>query len=175
MENQQSQDADAIAPEIVESDSLPKEVDKKSNNLTVRTSTSIRRGPIPPGELSEYEKLVPGFAARYLEEVFNGAEHQRRVDLAEIEQEKRILEAQLEIFNKNHERSLSGTRRGFIAIMAALIFATILGIQGQEKVAIAIVASLAGVSAIIYGTDAYNKGKMEKLEQKKDDKENILE
>ena len=59
--------------------------------------------------------------------------------------------------------------------MTALILATVLGIQGKEKTALGIVASLAGVSVIIYGTDAYNKEKMQKLEQKKDNKENILE
>lgn len=171
MENQPSQDADAIAPEILKPELAATERENESSGIEV----FYREGPILPDELKAYDDLVPGFAARYLEEVFNGAEHQRRVDLAEKEQEKRILEAQLEIFNKNHERSVSAANKGFIIIMAVLIFSTGLAIKGQKEVAIAIITSLAGVSAIIYGTDAYNKGKTKKLEQKKDDKEKILE
>jgi uncharacterized membrane protein len=159
MKNQQSQNTDSISPEIVESESLPEEANRKSNNVTLRASASIRRGPIPPSELlDEREKSLPGFADRVLDEVVNDIEHQRKVKLAEIEQEKRILEAHLEITNKV-----------FITSMAALIFAAGSVLKGEKEVAIAFLASLAGVSAI------YNKDKMQKLEQKKDNKQNILE
>ena len=118
---------------------------------------------------------MPGFASQYLTEVINEAKHQRQLELAEVEQEKLILDTQKEIFKSNHKRSLLGTAAGFTVIMTTLILATGLAIKGEKEVAIAAVASLAGVSAIIYGTDAYNKDKMRKLEQKKDNKEKILE
>ncbi len=171
MENQQSQDTDAIAPEILKPELVAKEREKESSGIQV----FYREGPISPDELKAYDDLVPGFAARYLDEVFNGIEHQRKVELAEIEQEKLILDTQKEISKSSHKRSLLGTAAGFTIIMTALISATGLAIKGEKEVAIAVVASLAGVSAIIYGTDAYNKDKMRKLEQKKDNKEKILE
>jgi hypothetical protein len=171
MKNQQSQNTDTISPEILKTELVTKDRENESSGIEF----FYREGPILPDELKAYDDLVPGFANQYLTEVINEAKHQRQLELAEVEQEKLILDTQKEIFTSNHKRSLLGTTAGFTVIMTALILATVLGLQGKEKTALGIVGSLAGVSVIIYGTDAYNKGKMQKLEQKKDDKEKILE
>ncbi|MBE9203984.1 hypothetical protein IQ218_11715 [Synechocystis salina LEGE 06099] len=125
---------------------------------------TYRQGPIEASELEAYNQLVPGFAERYLSELFVGAEHQRKIELLEIEQEKSILEAQKEIFNKNHRRSLLASKLGALIILVAILTAGGLAYFGKEKTAVAIVASLAGVSTIIYGTDAYNKIKEKQIE-----------
>jgi hypothetical protein len=171
MKNQQSQNTDTISPEILKTELVTKDRENESSGIEF----FYREGPILPDELKAYDDLVPGFASQYLTEVINEAKHQRQLELAEVEQEKLILDTQKEIFKSNHKRSLLGTAAGFTVIMTVLILATGLAIKGQKEVAIASVASLAGVSAIIYGTDAYNKDKMQKLEQKKDDKEKISE
>jgi hypothetical protein len=165
MEELPQEEDQFIQPEILKTDSLIKEESKRDNEIEF----SYRQGPILADELKAYDDLVPGFAEQYLTEVLNGAKHQRQIELAEIEQEKRILETQQAIFRSNHKRSSWGTTAGSVIILTAIICATILGIQGKEKTALGIVGSLACVSAIIYGTDAYNRGKMQKLEQGQSD------
>ena len=144
--------------------------DNEEEKSSIRQIT-YRQGPIEADGLQAYNDLVPGFAEKYLNELFVGAEHQRKVELLEIEQGKLALEAQKEIFEKNHPRSLLASKLGALVILVAILTAGGLAYFGKEKTAVAIVASLAGVSTIIYGTDAYNKIKEKQIEASHEDNE----
>ena len=98
MEDQHEQDANAIQPEILKPELAGKEREPDGIQL------SYREGPILPDELRAYYDLMPGFASQYLTEVINVAKHQRQLELAEVEQEKLILDTQKEIFKSNHKR-----------------------------------------------------------------------
>ncbi|MBJ7901336.1 MAG: hypothetical protein GC158_15765 [Cyanobacteria bacterium RI_101] len=139
--------------------------EEKSNNIR---QISYRSGPIEPDELKAYDDLAPGFAEKYLNELFVGAEHQRKLELLEIDQEKLALEIQREIFEKNHRRSLLASQLGALVIIVAILTAGGLAYLGKEKTATAIIGSLAVVSGLIYGTDAYNRGKEKQLKTSKE-------
>jgi uncharacterized membrane protein len=141
---------DILKPEVIPSTSR----DEQSSS---QMSLSIRSGPIPPDELQEYEKLVPGFAKEYLTEALEQSRHRREI-------ERESLKFEEKVFTKNHQRSLWGSIAGTVIILAALSSATILGLKGREKEVIAVTASLAAVAGIVYGSDAYNRSRNQKKE-----------
>jgi uncharacterized membrane protein len=87
-----SSEDDILKTEVIPSTS-------KDGQSSSQMSLSIRSSPIPPDELQEYEKLVPGFAQEYLKEALEQSRHRR-----EIEQES--LKFEEKVFVKNHQRSL---------------------------------------------------------------------
>lgn len=165
----------AIAPEVVQDDSSLAKPEKTSSDVA---SYTFRAGPITPEELREYEKLVPGFAKAYLDEVIEGAKHQReiekeklQIEKLQVEQDGEIIQTQKDIYFSNQRRSVWGLIAGVFIVFSAIGAATYLGLKGRETSAVAVVGSLAAAAAVMYGTDAYNKGKTKELESKGETKE----
>lgn len=174
-ELEKNQETRAIEPEIVTDD---RSLVRPEANPGELTSLTYRQGPIPPEELKEYESLVPGFAKAYLDEVIEGAKHQREVEKEklqierlQVEQDGEIIKTQRDIYFSNQRRSVWGLVAGVFIVSLAIGSATYLGSIGREKAAIAVVGSLAAAAAVMYGTDAYNKGKTKELESKGETKE----
>jgi hypothetical protein len=175
-EPEKSQETKAIEPEVVQDDrSL---VRPETNSREVTRLMTYREGPIIPEELREYEKLVPGFAKAYLDEVIEGAKHQReiekeklQIEKLQVEQDGEIIKTQRDIYFSNQRRSVWGLVAGVFIVFSAIGAATYLGLKGRETTAVAVVGSLAAAAAVMYGTDAYNKGKTKELESKGETKE----
>lgn len=173
MSDQPDEDIPSYSPDVLSREnSIAQQPDKSQLSL------SYREGPITPDELREYNELVPGFAQDYLSEVIKEVQHHRDIELKKIEiekaelvQEGEIVRVQERIFRSNQRRSVLGSISGSIITLAAICSATFLGFNGHKEVAIAVVSSLAAVSVIIYGTDAYNKGRQKELETRESDDE----
>lgn len=162
-ELEKSQQTRAIDPEVVTDDRSLVRPETNSGELT---SLTYRKGPIIPEESREYEKLVPGFAKAYLDEVIEGAKHQReiekeklQIERLQVEQDGEIIKTRRDIYFSNQHRSVWGLVAGVFIVFSAIGAATYLGLKGRETSAVAVVGSLAAAAAVMYGTDAYNKGK----------------
>jgi hypothetical protein len=163
---QPDEDIPVYSPDVLqEKDAIAQQSDKSQLSL------SYRAGPITPDELKVYNNLVPGFAEGYLNEIIRESQHYRDIEREKIElertelaQEAEIVRVQERIFQSNQRRSVFGSIAGSIIALTAIGSATFLGANGHKEVAIAVVGSLAGTAVIIYGTDAYNKGRQKELE-----------
>lgn len=171
MTEQRDEDLPTYDPEVLQREnSIAQQPDE--SHLSFR----YREGPIPPDELRNYDELVPGFAQDYLREVLMGAQHFRNIERekieiekAELAQEGETVRVQERIFISNQRRSIMGSIAGSLIALTAIGSATFLGFNGHKEVAIAIVGSLATMSLIVYGTDAYNKSRQKELETRVSD------
>ncbi|AFY60878.1 hypothetical protein Syn6312_1728 [Synechococcus sp. PCC 6312] len=132
---------------------------------------SYQEGPISPAELEGYNKFDPEFAQEYLREIISEIHHRRQIEVerlklrnTELSLESGVVKTQERIFFSNQRRFILGSILGSVIALTAVGSATFLGIQGRKEVAIAVVGSLAGTAVIIYGTDAYNKGRKKELD-----------
>jgi uncharacterized membrane protein len=172
-EQQSEEDIPSYIPDVLpKNNSIAQQTDKSQLSL------SYREGPITPDELREYNDLVPGFAQDYLNEVIREVQHHRDIERERIEiekgelaQEGETVRVQERIFRSNQRRSIWGSIAGTTIALTAIGCATFLGSNGHKEVAIAVVGSLAGTAAIIYGTDAHNKSRQKELEARESDDE----
>jgi hypothetical protein len=155
--------------EVIRDSAIARTDSERSQQIAFSYSSSLL--PCSPEQLAALDKVVPGSAQKLLDEFFLQLRHEREMEtkLLELDEKELIqngesIKSQENIFNSNQARSILGSKLGFVIICFAISCATLLGIRGDKEVAIAIVGSMAGVSAIIYGTDAYNKNKQKVME-----------
>jgi uncharacterized membrane protein len=153
-------------------------ITKSDRDLAKQLSISYTSSSLPcsPEQLEAYDKMVPGFAQKLMNEYFIQLHHEREMEKKAIELEEKeliqngeVIKVQEKIFNSNLDRSILGSKLGFVIALFAIGCATFLGFRGEKEVPIAIVGSLATISVIIYGTDALNKNKQRVMESKNSD------
>ncbi|NJL97657.1 MAG: DUF2335 domain-containing protein [Synechococcaceae cyanobacterium SM2_3_2] len=164
-----------VQAEVVEDGGTQREQIAKRDDDPPEYELSYREGPLPPDELEHYNRLVPGFAKDYLEDIRNESQHRREMERAELqlerdrfEQGKEVLRFQERVINSNQQRSTKGLNRGTVIFMSGIIAAVILGLSGRETTAVAVVGSLAAVALVSYGTDAFNKSRQKEITSNSD-------
>lgn len=170
-----------VQPEVVPDGGIQRDqLAKREPNDSV--GFTYRVGPLPPDELREYEELVPGFAERYLNEVLEGARHDREIEKEEtqlqrleIEQEDKVRQTQEKLFYSNQRRSFGGMIAGSVIMLFAIGCATYLGLNDREATAVGIVGSLSAAAAVAYGTDAFNRRRRKELGGSEDDSPELPE
>jgi hypothetical protein len=177
MSEPRSEPEEIIPPhesEVIRDSAIARTDNEQSQQIAFSYSSSLL--PCSPEQLAELDKVVPGSAQKLLDEFFLQLRHEREMetklrelDEKELIQNGQLIQSQENIFNSNQARSTLGSKLGFVIALFAIGCATFLGVRGDKAVAIAIVGSIAGVSAIVYGTDALNKNKQKVMEAKNSD------